>query len=208
MICRYYIGNGKACHFITIERWRTGNLLRSLIDHPRLNCMADSYRIPPTTAIGHVHLKVADLERSLRFYRDLLGFEVTARYGEQAVFLSAGGYHHHIGLNTWESKGGTRPPVGYTGLYHVAILLPSRQDLARLVKRLMDAQYPLQGASDHGVSEAVYLEDPDGNGIELYRDRPREEWSYQDDGSLAMTTGFLDLDELVSSGGREGDSAG
>ena len=153
--------------------------------------------IAPKTTIGHVHLKVSDIERALSFYRDILGFEVTARYGEQAVFLSAGGYHHHIGLNTWESKDGTPPPPGHIGLYHAAILFPTRKDLAQTVKRLLDANYPITGSSDHGVSEAVYLDDPDGNGIELYVDRPQSEWPKNPDGSLGMTTQFLDINELV-----------
>ncbi len=154
--------------------------------------------IHPHTRIGHVHLKVADLERSLRFYRDILGFEVTQRYGMQAVFLSAGGYHHHIGLNTWESRGGQAPAPGTTGLYHVAILLPDRLELARAIKRLIDASYPISGASDHGVSEAVYLDDPDGNGVELYRDRPESEWPRNADGSLEMFTKRLDLVGLMA----------
>ncbi|MEX1997789.1 MAG: VOC family protein [Candidatus Andersenbacteria bacterium] len=152
--------------------------------------------LPPETIIGHVHLRVADLERSLRFYRDVLGFVVTARYGDQAVFLSAGGYHHHIGLNTWESKDASPPPPGHTGLYHFAILLSTRKDLALVVQRLQAAHYPLLGASDHGVSEAVYLQDPDHNGIEIYVDRPRSEWPRNEDGTLAMTTTVLDLDAL------------
>jgi catechol 2,3-dioxygenase len=154
-------------------------------------------KLPAATTIGHVHLRISDIERALKFYRDLLGFEVTARYGDGAVFLSAGGYHHHLGLNTWESKGGSPPPAGHTGLYHIAILLPTRRDLAVVVKRLMEANYPLQGASDHGVSEAVYLDDPDGNGIELYTDRPRESWPKNADGTLAMTTKLLNLNDLV-----------
>lgn len=153
--------------------------------------------IAPKTTIGHVHLKVSDIERSLSFYRDILGFEITARYGEQAVFLSAGGYHHHIGLNTWESNDGTSPPPGHTGLYHVAILFSTRKDLAQTVQRLLDANYPITGSSDHGVSEAVYLDDPDGNGIELYVDRPQSEWPKNPDGSLGMTTQYLDINELV-----------
>ncbi len=153
--------------------------------------------IHPETRIGHVHLKVADLERALGFYRDILGFEVTQRYGSQAVFVSAGGYHHHIGLNTWESLGGTPPPLGHTGLYHTAILFPNRLELARVLSRLVKANYPLTGASDHGVSEAIYLDDPDGNGVELYRDRPREEWLFDSDEKLQMTTGALDLRELL-----------
>jgi catechol 2,3-dioxygenase len=153
--------------------------------------------IHPETRIGHVHLKVADLERALGFYRDILGFEVTQRYGSQAVFVSAGGYHHHIGLNTWESRGGTPPPPGHTGLYHTAILFPNRLELARVLARVVKANYPLTGASDHGVSEAIYLDDPDGNGVELYRDRPREEWAFDKNGNLEMTTGALDLQALL-----------
>ena len=154
--------------------------------------------IDPGTRIGHVHLKVADLERALGFYRDVLGFQVTQRYGDQAVFLSAGGYHHHIGLNTWESRGGSPPPRGTTGLYHVAILYPTRAALADALRRVVAAGIEIEGASDHGVSEAIYLRDPDGNGIELYRDRPEAEWPRQPDGSLDMTTGPLDLRELIS----------
>ncbi len=135
--------------------------------------------------IGHVHLKVADIDRALHFYRDILGFEVMAEMpGHSAVFLSAGGYHHHIALNTWESEGGTPPPPGHTGLYHFAILYPNRKELAQALKRLMAANYPIHGASDHGVSEAIYLEDPDGNGVELYCDRPRREWPVDKDGKL------------------------
>ena len=147
--------------------------------------------------IGHVHLKVADLERSLVFYRDVLGFEVTQRYGPQAAFLSAGGYHHHIGLNTWESAGGQPPPPGATGLYHVAILYPTRAGLADALRRLVKAKVPLEGASDHGVSEAIYLRDPDRNGVELYWDRPEEQWPRSADGGLAMFTHPLDLDALL-----------
>jgi catechol 2,3-dioxygenase len=154
--------------------------------------------IHPETQIGHVHLKVADLERALTFYRDILGFEVTQRYGSQAVFLSAGGYHHHIGLNTWESQGGTPAPAGHTGLYHTAILYPNRVELARALKRLLEARYPLSGASDHGVSEALYLNDPDGNGVELYRDRPRAEWPVKANGELEMVTGRIDLEGLLA----------
>jgi catechol 2,3-dioxygenase len=147
--------------------------------------------------IGHVHLKVADLERSLAFYRDVLGFEVTQRLGSQAVFLSAGGYHHHIGLNTWESAGGQPPPPGSTGLFHVAILYPTRAELADALRRLLAAEVPLEGASDHGVSEALYLRDPDNNGVELYWDRPKEQWPRSADGGLAMFTHSLDLDALL-----------
>jgi catechol 2,3-dioxygenase len=150
------------------------------------------------TRIGHVHLKVADLDRSLAFYRDVLGFEVTQRYGGQAVFLSAGGYHHHIGLNTWESKGGRPPAPGTTGLYHTAILYPDRAALADALRRLVEAGIRLDGASDHGVSEALYLSDPDGNGVELYRDRPEAEWPRNPDGTLAMVTKRLDLQALLA----------
>ena len=154
--------------------------------------------IDPGVDIGHVHLKVSDLDRAVGFYRDMLGFEETTRIGDQAAFLSAGGYHHHIGLNTWESKGGPPPPPGATGLYHVAIRYPSRAALATALKRLVDAGVPLSGASDHGVSEAIYLRDPDGNGIELYRDRPREDWKTDPDGNLAMVSEPLDLNALLA----------
>ena len=154
--------------------------------------------IDPGADIGHVHLKVADIERALRFYRDVLGFELTVRIGASAAFLSAGGYHHHIGLNTWESRGGSPPPPGTTGLYHVAIRYPSRAALARALKAVVDAGVPLEGASDHGVSEAIYLRDPDGNGIELYRDRPRDEWPRTPDGRVTMITAPLDLRALLA----------
>lgn len=147
--------------------------------------------------IGHVHLKVADLERALGFWRDVLGFEVTQRYGRQAVFLSAGGYHHHIGLNTWESAGGVPPPPGTTGLYHVAILYPTRALLADALRRLIAAGIELDGAADHGVSEALYLRDPDQNGVELYWDRPKEQWPRTPEGELAMFTRALDLGALL-----------
>ncbi len=150
------------------------------------------------TTIGHVHLTVADLERSLGFYRDILGFEVTARYGDSAVFLSAGGYHHHIGLNTWAGKGAEPPPKGHSGLYHFAILFPSRKELANVLKRLSAAKYPLTGASDHGVSEAIYLDDPDGIGVELYCDRPRDGWPVDNDGKVEMSTSRLDIDDLMA----------
>jgi catechol 2,3-dioxygenase len=153
--------------------------------------------IHPATHIGHVHLKVADLERALGFYRDVLGFELTQRFGTSAAFLSAGGYHHHIGLNTWESAGGRPPAEGTTGLYHLAILYPTRTELADALRRLMKAGIPLEGASDHGVSEALYLRDPDDNGVELYWDRPREEWPRTAEGELAMFTRSLDLDSLL-----------
>jgi catechol 2,3-dioxygenase len=154
--------------------------------------------IDPGVDIGHVHLKVADLERAVTFYHEVLGFEVTTRYGAQAAFLSAGGYHHHIGLNTWESRDGARPPFGSTGLYHFAIRYPTRASLAQALRRLLEAGYPLEGASDHGVSEALYLRDPDGNGIELYWDRPRDEWSRTPDGELRMGVDPLDLDGLLA----------
>lgn len=157
----------------------------------------DDYKIPSQTRIGHVHLKVSDLDRALAFYRDLLGFEVTMMYGDQAAFLSAGGYHHHIGLNTWHSKGLPPAPSHSVGLYHTAIVYPERKDLAKVFKRLRDAGYPLTGASDHGVSEALYLDDPDGNGVELYWDRPRELWPAKEDGSLNMYTVALDLADLL-----------
>ena len=159
--------------------------------------MSSTYKAPNGTTIGHVHLKVSDLDRALEFYRDLLGFELTTMYGDQAAFLSAGGYHHHIGLNTWHSKGGQPAPRNSAGLYHTAFLYPTRKDLAEILKRLIDAVYPISGASDHGVSEAIYLNDPDGNGVELYRDRPKEEWSYRDDGSIEMVTEPLDLNDLL-----------
>jgi catechol 2,3-dioxygenase len=155
--------------------------------------------IDPRVDIGHVHLKVADIDRSLGFYRDVLGFDVTQRLGDEAAFLSAGGYHHHLGLNTWESRGGSPPPPGTTGLFHVAIRYPTRATLADAVRRVLDAGIPLSGASDHGVSEAIYLRDPDGNGIELYRDRPREEWPRARDGDgVAMITAQLDLEGLLA----------
>jgi catechol 2,3-dioxygenase len=155
--------------------------------------------IDPEVDIGHVHLKVSDIDRSLAFYRDVLGFGVTQRLGDEAAFLSAGGYHHHLGLNTWESRGGSAPPPGTTGLYHVAIRYPDRATLGDALVRLRDAGIPITGATDHGVSEAVYLRDPDGNGIELYRDRPSEEWPRAADGeSLAMISAPLDLEALMA----------
>lgn len=155
-------------------------------------------KIHPDTKIGHVHLKVSDVERSEAFYRDVLGFEVTARYGADAVFMSAGGYHHHLGLNTWHSKGAPPAPVTSAGLYHFAILYPNRAELARAVRRVIDAGWPIDGASDHGVSEAIYLHDPDHNGIELYRDRDRSEWRRAADGSLYMPTEPLDFEGLLA----------
>jgi catechol 2,3-dioxygenase len=154
--------------------------------------------IHPDVPVGHIHLSVSNLERSLGFYRDLLGFAITTWYGDSAVFLSAGGYHHHIGLNTWESKDGLPPPFGSTGLYHVAFLYPTRRSLAEAVKTLIQANYPIDGTADHGVSEAVYLRDPDGNGVELYVDRPREKWPTKPDGSIHMITGPLSIESLLA----------
>lgn len=154
--------------------------------------------IDPGTRIGHVHLKVADLDRALEFYCGVLGFDLTQRYGRDAAFISAGGYHHHIGLNTWDSKGGSPPPPGTTGLYHVAILYPTRAALADALRRLRAAGIALTGASDHGVSEALYLDDPDGNGVELYWDRPGDRWPRNEAGGLAMITRHLDLQDLLS----------
>jgi catechol 2,3-dioxygenase len=154
--------------------------------------------IDPGVDIGHVHLKVADLDRALRFYRDVLGFELQQQLGDQAAFLSAGGYHHHIGLNTWESRGGSPPPRGTTGLFHAAIRYPTRKALADALRRLGEAGVPLDGASDHGASEALYLRDPDGNGLELYWDRPRDEWPRSADGKVAMFTAPLDLRSLMA----------
>ncbi len=159
--------------------------------------MDKKYIIPAQTRIGHVHLKVSDLNRSLEFYCDLLGFEVMAMYGNQAAFISAGGYHHHIGLNTWHSKGLPPAPVNSVGLYHTAIVYPTRKDLAIIYDRLRKAYYPLTGASDHLVSEALYLNDPDENGVELYWDKPKELWTYKEDGSIEMATLALDLDGLL-----------
>jgi catechol 2,3-dioxygenase len=155
------------------------------------------YKIPPQTHIGHVHLKVSNIEKALSFYRDVLGFEITQRYGEGAVFISAGGYHHHIGLNTWHSKDAPPAPIRAAGLYHLAILYPTRKDLAIILKRLIDAKYPLSGASDHGVSEAIYLNDPDLNGVELYWDRPKDQWTFDEKGNLDMLTEALDLNGLL-----------
>jgi catechol 2,3-dioxygenase len=154
--------------------------------------------IHPETRIGHVHLKVSDLERAVKFYTEVLGFEIVSRLENSSAFLSAGGYHHHIGLNTWQSLGGSPPPRRSTGLYHFAILLPDRRELARAFKRLSDHRWPIDGASDHGVSEAIYLSDPDGNGIELYVDKPREEWPRDDNGHYALVTAPLDLKSLMA----------
>lgn len=156
------------------------------------------YKIPTETRIGHVHLKVSDLQKSLDFYTGLLGFEVTTMYGDQAAFISAGGYHHHIGLNTWHSKGAAPAPVNRPGLYHTAILYPTRKDLAQVLLRLTEVKYPITGASDHGVSEAIYLDDPDGNGVELYWDRPKDQWPQNEDGTLNMYTKRLNLENLLN----------
>ena len=160
--------------------------------------MSEAKPIAAQTRIGHVHLKVADIERSLAFYCGVLGFELIQRYGGEAAFIAAGGYHHHIGLNTWESKGGSPPPPGTTGLFHLAILYPSRADLADALRRLAANRITLDGASDHGVSEALYLRDPDDNGVELYRDRPESEWPREPDGKLKMFTRRLDLESLLA----------
>jgi catechol 2,3-dioxygenase len=157
--------------------------------------------INPGVRIGHVHLKVADIDRALAFYCGVLGFELTQRIGPQAAFISAGGYHHHIGLNTWESRGGPPPPQGATGLYHLAILYPTRAELADALRRLIEAEIPLEGASDHGVSEALYLRDPDDNGVELYWDRPKQAWPLTADGKLAMFSRRLDLASLLAENG-------
>ncbi len=155
-------------------------------------------KIHPDGKIGHIHLTVSNLEKSLAFYRDILGFEVTARYGDSAVFLSAGGYHHHIGLNTWQGEGVPPQPLGYAGIYHFAILYPNRKELAKALKRLIDAKYPIEGASDHGVSEAIYLRDPDNIGVEIYADRDRKKWKKSQDGGIAMVTEPLDLKGLLT----------
>ena len=158
--------------------------------------MTSGYTVPAGTRIGHVHLKVADLQRAMKFYCDLLGFELITMYGDQAAFISAGGYHHHIGLNTWYSKDGPPAPKNSAGLFHTAILYPTRKDLAAILMRLHEHNYPLTGASDHGVSEAIYLNDPDNNGLELYWDRPKDQWPKTADGKLNMITERLDLEDL------------
>jgi catechol 2,3-dioxygenase len=167
-----------------------------------LGLVAMTFVADPGTQIGHTHLKVSDLDRSVAFYRDVLGLELQQRFGDQAAFLSAGGYHHHIGLNTWQSRGGSPPAPGSTGLFHVALLYPTRAALADVVQSVIDAGVELSGASDHGVSEAIYLNDPDGNGIELYWDRPREEWPRAEDGGIGMFTAPLDLGELLAQSTR------
>jgi catechol 2,3-dioxygenase len=154
--------------------------------------------IHPQVTIGHIHLTVSDLARSIAFYRDLLGFEITFRLNDSAVFLSAGGYHHHIGLNTWAGKGATPPPHGHTGLFHFAILFPSRKELAIVIKKLIDNKYPIDGGADHGVSEALYLTDPDGNGVELYVDRSKDQWKVKNDGEVEMVTEPLDIQGLLN----------
>lgn len=156
-----------------------------------------TYVIPSQTRIGHIHLKVSDLDRAMKFYCDLLGFEVTQRYGSGAVFISAGGYHHHIGLNTWQSRSAPPAPVNACGLYHTAILYDTRKNLAIAFKRILDANYPFSGVADHGVSEAIYLNDPDGNGVELYWDRPKEQWPLDNQGNIGMRTDPLDIKELL-----------
>src|ERR1700730_8953279 len=163
---------------------------------------APPYAVDQNVRIGHVHLRVADLERALRFYSGVLGLEVTQRYGDGAVFLSAGGYHHHIALNSWESLGGSPPPPGTTGLYHTAILYPTRAALAAAMRRVLAAKIPLEGAADHGVSESIYLRDPDGNGVELYCDKPKEMWPHTPEGELAMFTRRLDLHQLLNEAPR------
>ena len=162
-----------------------------------MNKTKTNQTLDPKTTIGHIHLKVADLERSVKFYTEILGFEVMTRMGNRAAFLSAGGYHHHIGLNTWESKNGNPPPPGSTGLYHFAILVPNRKELAQVLKRLMDHNYNLKGLSDHGVSEAIYINDPDGNGIEIYADRLRSKWPKDAKGDIEMYTKRLDVKNLM-----------
>ncbi len=156
------------------------------------------YKIPAQTRIGHVHLKVTNIQKAIDFYCGLLGFELQQYFGEDAAFISAGGYHHHLGLNTWYSKNGSPAPIRSAGLYHTAILYPTRKDLAIAVKRLVDADYPLTGAADHGVSEAIYLNDPDKNGVELYWDKPQDQWPRDKDGKLKMVTDPLDMEELLS----------
>ena len=159
--------------------------------------MSDNYKIPSETNIGHIHLKVSNLKRSMDFYCSLLGFELITTYGDEAAFVSAGGYHHHIGLNTWHSKGAPPAPKRNTGLFHTAILYPTRKDLAAILQRLNDHSYPISGASDHGVSEAIYLNDPDENGVELYWDRPKDKWPKDSDGNIDMFTRPLDLGDLL-----------
>ncbi len=160
--------------------------------------MSSNYQLPPATRIGHVHLKVSNLQRALDFYSGLLGFELVTTYGEEAAFISAGGYHHHLGLNTWQSKGGKPAPKNAAGLFHTAILYPTRKDLALILQRLIDANYPISGFADHGVSEAIYLDDPDENGVELYWDRPKELWPTDAEGKILMYTRPLNVHELLN----------
>ena len=160
--------------------------------------MNSNYQLPPATRIGHVHLKVSNLQRALDFYSGLLGFELVTTYGEEAAFISAGGYHHHIGLNTWQSKGGKPAPKNAAGLFHTALLYPTRKDLARILQRLLEANYPISGFADHGVSEAIYLDDPDENGVELYWDRPKELWPTDAEGKILMYTRTLDVQGLLN----------
>ena len=160
--------------------------------------MNSNYQLPPATRIGHVHLKVSNLQRALDFYAGLLGFELVTTYGEEAAFISAGGYHHHIGLNTWQSKGGKPAPKNAAGLFHTALLYPTRKDLARILQRLLEANYPISGFADHGVSEAIYLDDPDENGVELYWDRPKELWPTDAEGKILMYTRTLDVQGLLN----------
>ena len=160
--------------------------------------MSSNYQLPPATRIGHVHLKVSNLQRALDFYAGLLGFELVSTYGEEAAFISAGGYHHHIGLNTWQSKGGKPAPKNTAGLFHTALLYPTRKDLARILQRLLEANYPISGFADHGVSEAIYLDDPDENGVELYWDRPKELWPTDAEGKILMYTRTLDVQGLLN----------
>ncbi len=171
----------------------------SQISHWGFHQLCDmNYQAPEQTTIGHIHLKVSDLDKALSFYHELLGFQITQRYGAQAVFLSAGGYHHHIGLNTWQSKGGGPAPRNTAGLYHTALLYPTRKDLATILQRLINARYPISGAADHGVSEAIYLDDPDGNGVELYWDKPKSDWPLDASGNLQMVTEALDIADLLA----------
>lgn len=162
-----------------------------------ININIMSYIVPPNTRIGHIHLKVSDLDKALAFYQGLLGFQITQKYGSSAVFISAGGYHHHIGLNTWYSKNAPSAPVNTCGLFHTAILYEKRKDLAVILKRLLEAEYPLTGTADHGVSEALYLNDPDGNGVELYWDKLKEQWPFDPEGNLKMVTEHLNLESLL-----------
>jgi catechol 2,3-dioxygenase len=190
---------GSACNHAPAPRLVSTESRGSAIES---GAIVGSMSVDPRVDIGHVHLKVSDLERSLAFYRDVLGFDVMQRNGDQAAFLSAGGYHHHIGLNTWESRGGSPPPPGTTGLYHTAIRYPDRRTLADTLRRLVEARWPIDGATDHGVSEAIYLRDPDGNGVELYRDRPEEEWPRPESGpGVAMYNAPFDLQALLAEAG-------